>query len=428
MGAAMKVLLISANYEDINMLTLPMGLACVAVSVERAGHEVKFLDLLPIKDHHAAVEEAIHCFQPEVIGVSVRNIDNQSMDQARFLLDQAKEVVRLCREFSAAPIVLGGAGYSIFPESALEYLGADMGIQGEGEAAFPMLLERIEQKRDLSGIPGLYRVGKGFQGPLSYIRNLDEQPYPAPAFFAADDQPQTSTWLPYQTRRGCPLDCSYCSTVSIEGRITRKRSPAAVVTNLAEWVRSGFDNIFFVDNTFNLPVSYALELCRRITEAGLKITWRCIFNPGMISRPLVEAMAKAGCRDVSLGFESGCESVLQGMNKHFGAQEIRKASRLLAEFHIKRIGFLLLGGPEETKASVEESLAFADSLKLDALKLTVGIRIYPNTGLARRAITEGLIAPGDSLLYPRFYLAEELKPWLRETVTRWAKDRPYCFF
>jgi len=169
-------------------------------------------------------------------------------------------------------------------------------------------------------------------------------------------------------------------------------------------------------------------LCRRITEAELKITWRCIFNPGKVSRPLVEAMAKAGCRDVSLGFESGCESVLQSMNKHFGAQEIREASHLLAEFGIKRIGFLLLGSPGETKASVEESLAFADSLKLDALKLTIGIRIYPHTGLARRAVAEGLIAPGDSLLYPRFYLVEELKPWLRETVVQWAEGRPYCFF
>ena len=93
--------------------------------------------MLSVKDIPAAVEEAIRSFQPEVIGVSVRNIDDQSMEQGRFLLDQAKEVVRLCRGFSAAPIVIGGAGYSIFPESALEYLGADMGIQGEGEAAFP---------------------------------------------------------------------------------------------------------------------------------------------------------------------------------------------------------------------------------------------------------------------------------------------------
>jgi hypothetical protein len=271
MGGTMTVLLISANREDINMLTLPMGLACVAVAVEKAGHAVRFLDLLSVKDIPLAVEQAIRLSQPEAIGVSVRNIDDQSMDQGRFPLDQAKEVVRLCRESSAAPIVLGGAGYSIFPESALEYLGADMGIQGEGEAAFPMLLERIETRKDLAGIMGLHLPGQGLRGPLSFIRDLDGLPYPEPAIFAEEGQPQTSAWLPYQNRRGCPLDCSYCSTASIEGRITRRRSPAAVVANLAGRVKSGFIQIFFVDNTFNLPASYALELCRRMTEAGLKI-------------------------------------------------------------------------------------------------------------------------------------------------------------
>jgi radical SAM superfamily enzyme YgiQ (UPF0313 family) len=201
-----------------------------------------------------------------------------------------------------------------------------------------------------------------------------------------------------------------------------------VVANLAGWVTSGFSQIFFVDNTFNLPASYALELCRRITEAGLKITWRCIFYPGEVSRELVEAMSKAGCREVSLGFESGCETILRAMNKHFGVEKIREASRLLAEFGIRRMGFLLLGGPGETRASVEESLLFADSLNLDALKLTLGIRIYPQTNLARRAVDEGLIAPDDPLLLPRFYLVEELQPWLRETVVRWAKGRSNCFF
>lgn len=424
----MNVLLISANREDINMPTLPLGLACVAAAVEQAGHAVRFLDLLQVQDVPAAVEEAVRSSRPGTIGVSVRNIDDQSMEQGRFLLDQARDVVRLCRQFSAAPIVLGGAGYSIFPQSALEYLGADMGVQGEGEAAFPMLLERMEQKRDLAGVPGLHLPGRGIQGPLSFIRDLDRLPDPEPALFAAGDGSQGAMWLPYQTRRGCPLDCSYCSTASIEGRITRKRSPEAVVANLAGWAKSGFSRVYFVDNTFNRPASYAIELCRRIAEAGLKLDWRCIFYPGEASRELVEAMAKTGCREVSLGFESGCDAILQALNKHFGVGEIREAGRLLAEFGIRRMGFLLLGGPGETRASVEESLAFADSLNLDAWKLTIGIRIYPNTGLARRAVEEGLIAPSDPLLFPRFYLSENLQPWLGETVARWAKGRPNCFF
>jgi hypothetical protein len=59
-----------------------------------------------------------------------------------------------------------------------------------------------------------------------------------------------------------------------------------------------------------------------------------------------------------------------------------------------------------------EGLAFAASLDLDTLKITVGIRIYPGTDLAATAVAEGVIAPDDDLLQPTFYMAAALKDWL----------------
>ena len=88
------------------------------------------------------------------------------------------------------------------------------------------------------------------------------------------------------------------------------------------------------------------------------------------------------------------------------------------------MGFLLLGGPGETKATVLESLKFADDLSLDLMKLSLGVRIYPNTPLAERAIAEGKITPHDDLLRPRFYMVEEIRQWLYEIVDQWATDRP----
>ena len=76
----------------------------------------------------------------------------------------------------------------------------------------------------------------------------------------------------------------------------------------------------------------------------------------------------------------------------------------------------MLGAPGETKETVEESLAFAESLHLDALKISVGIRIYPNTALAARAVAEGIIDPTDDLLFPRFYLSPTLHNWLPARV------------
>jgi hypothetical protein len=86
-------------------------------------------------------------------------------------------------------------------------------------------------------------------------------------------------------------------------------------------------------------------------------------------------------------------------------------------------GFLLLGGPGEIRESVEESLTFADSLNLDALKVTVGLRIYPETPLAARAVAEGIVRPDDDLLLPRFYLAPELRDWLPERIAAYKISR-----
>lgn len=230
--------------------------------------------------------------------------------------------------------------------------------------------------------------------------------------------------MPFQTRRGCPLGCSYCSTGRIEGRAIRKRSLDGVLTSLRRFEQAGIRRFFMVDNTFNLPEGYAEALCRSMAEAGLDISWRAIVYPKRISRALARAMARAGCSDVSLGFESGCPEILQAMNKRFGPDDIRQASDRFAEAGIKRVGFLLLGGPGETEDTVRRSLAFVESLGLEALKITVGIRIYPGTLLARQASAKGLIRPDQSLLRPVFFLQPELADWLPGFIESWSAQRP----
>jgi radical SAM superfamily enzyme YgiQ (UPF0313 family) len=423
----MKVLFISANREDMNMPTLPMGLGCVAAATQKANHGVAFVDLLTTGDVGPAIKNTIDAFAPEVIGISARNIDDQVMQSPQFMLDQAKEVVSLCKKLSNAPLILGGAGYSMFPHSALEYVGADMGIQGEGEVAFPALLKHIEQKIDLSGVPGLYVRGQGLQAKRTFIKDLDSLPLPEPSLLLSANSENANYWLPFQTRRGCPLGCSYCSTATIEGHRIRQRSPAAAVRELSRWVGAGFQQVFFVDNTFNLPQSYAMDLCNRLTAAALDISWRCIVYPFKITKDLVKIMARAGCCEVSLGFESGNNDILRAMNKRFKKDEIRQVNKIFADFGIRRMGFLMLGGPGETRKSVAQSFDFVESLDLDALKITSGIRIYPNTELAKSAVEKGLIAADDDLLFPKFYIVQELKEWLEEFVNDRAKNRPNWF-
>lgn len=421
----MNVLLISANTEQINMPVLPLGMAFVARAAEDAGHEVSQINLMAEPEALASLAARIRMIQPDIIGISVRNIDDQVSLHPRFLLEPVKQVVSTCRQNSEAKIVLGGAGYSMFPEHVLAYLGADMGIQGEGEYAFVTLLDKLEKGEDLSVVPGLHHAARSIANPPDVNKELDRFLFPEPDRHLTSLTPANDEiiWLPFQTRRGCPLNCSYCSTALIEGNHTRKRSAKPVIDALSQYASAGFDHFFFVDNTFNLPQGYAIDLCDRMIEAGLSISWRCILYPGTVNEELVEKMAKSGCVEVSLGMESGSDTILKKMNKRFRAEDVRHASDLLKKYGIRRMGFLLLGGPGETRQTVMESLQFVDSLELDMVKVTIGIRIYPDTDLARYARQIGKLSADDNLLSPRFYIEDSMEAWLRKTIQEWMKDR-----
>ena len=431
----MRVLLVSANTEMMTMPTLPLGLGCVAAATRNAGNEVALLNLMFEGDPGSAIKTSIEDFRPHVIGISVRNIDDQNMLRPQFLVAPVREVIASCRGLSDAPVILGGAGFSIFPASALRYLGADMGIQGEGEAVFPLLVDRIGKGGQVSDLPGIHLpsrpvpvadVGAVREPPLHhYEKNLDALPLPEHSLWIPPGADQRNLWVPVQSRRGCPLDCTYCSTSMIEGKAIRRRSPDQMVKWLAELRKTGCRNFNFVDNTFNLPLPYAKELCRQVIQAKLDLNLWCLIYPKSIDRELVELMRRAGCRQISFGFESGSDRMLRSLNKRFDKREVSAVSKMFAEAGIERMGFLLLGGPGETKGSVEESLSFADSLNLETLKITVGVRIYPQTPLARTALGEGVIKADEDLLWPRFYLAPELRDWLPERVAAYKTSRPW---
>jgi len=432
----MKILLISANTETINMPVLPLGLAFVNAALQNSGFKTRMLNLLGETDARTTIKTVIQEFAPDAIGISVRNIDTQDIKNPGFMLDPVKNMIAWCRECSGAPVVLGGAGYSIYPQAVLDYTGADMGIKGEGESAFPDLLRQLkEMGPNLENfsrldVPGLYLPRTGAVRQRQCIRDTGDIVFPVPGrhFIVPDSVKKDDLWVPFQTRRGCPMDCSYCSTGSIEGRLIRKLPLDQTIMALAAHVEAGFRQFFFVDNTFNLPHAYTADLCDRIIASNVNIQWRCIIYPSKISRELVAKMARAGCMEVSLGFESGSDTMLRQFNKRFTTADVRQTSGLLAEYGIRRLGFLMLGGPGETKETVLESLAFADSLRPDALKVTAGIRIYPDTRLAQIARDKGVIAPRDNLLAPTFYIRPELKDWLMESIPGWIKARPGWFF
>ncbi|MDY6824214.1 MAG: radical SAM protein [Thermodesulfobacteriota bacterium] len=431
----MKVLLVSANTETINMPVLPLGLSCIARATREAGHEIRVINTMDagrlIPDTAAAIGE----FAPDVIAVSVRNIDDQVMEGTRFMLEPVKDLIAACRDLTCVPVIIGGAGYSIFPVAALDYLGADMGIHGPGEKPFVQLLERLEKGAPPAEIPGLYLPEGGCaassapSGDINFSADINAFPPPGPEdqLFAALPPEHDTLWIPFQTRRGCAMHCSYCSTAAIEGTTARKRDLDQVIDVLADYEKAGHDHFFFVDNTFNLPPAYAESLCDRLVDADLNLSWRTIVYPWKLDDTLAGKMAAAGCKEISLGFESGSPVILKALNKKFTPDDVRQVAAALKRQNIQQTGFLLLGGPGETPDTIRQSLAFADSLDLDVMKITCGIRIYPRTQLARQAVADGIVAPGDDLLFPRFYLAPAVRDCIHEIVAPWMADRSHWF-
>ena len=150
---------------------------------------------------------------------------------------------------------------------------------------------------------------------------------------------------PSQSRRGCPNDCSYCSTSRIQGRRLRARDPREVAEHVAMLGRAGYRRVYFVDNSFNIPEQHALDLCDALSRLAAGVEWRCILYPHRVPEELVRRMAQAGCVEVSLGFESGSPRVLREMNKRFTPADVREISDLLAAHGIRRMGLPAPGRP-----------------------------------------------------------------------------------
>jgi len=428
----MRTLIISENRCRSNLVPFPLGPACVAAAARAAGHEVRGLDLMFSDDPVREVREAVEDFRPDCVGMAVRNIDDQDMGIREFFPEQARPVVEAVRSATRAPLVLGGAGFSIFPLECLDYFDLELGLVGEGEAAFPRLLEALETGEDPAGLPGVAvrRGGLRRVNPPGPPPDLFRLPLPDHAGFGVGNY----DWVPGKTppfvanlqgRRGCHMRCIYCPNPVIEGRVVRLRDPRSVADELELLEKEhGIATAFFTDALFIYPPGYTGELLQAIASRRLALRWGCSVNPAHHAPGVFGRMGEAGCFHVSLGNESGSEQMLRLLRKDFGREQAARCVREAKAAGMKVQCFLLLGGPGETRATVEESVDFLDGLEPDAVGVTVGIRIYPGCELHRIALREGVVKPGQNLLRPAFYLSPAVAPWLHDRMREVCDARP----
>jgi anaerobic magnesium-protoporphyrin IX monomethyl ester cyclase len=432
-----RVLLVSTNRERQPYPVVPNGLACVASALDAAGHRVRFLDLCFVKDPVASARDAAKAFRPDVIGVSVRNIDNSDAIALRHYTPEARDVLHALRAVApAAKVIAGGAAFGVAPEALFRDLAVDYAVAGDGERASVALVNALGSGAPIEAMPGLVRDrdGRVVFTPPGEDADLDSLPRPALHRWTdlARYQRHGAT-IPIQTKRGCVYKCVYCTYRNVEGWGYRMRDSELVADEIEELkVKAGVRHFDFVDSTFNSPPGHALQVCEAITRRKLGVQLDTTnFTPATASSELLGAMKAAGFRSLGITAESASDAVLEKLEKGFNVAKVREVAERVEKFGIKALWIFLAGGPGETRQTVEETLSFAKWRleRGDAVYLTVGLRIYPGTTLHRIAIAEGVVPANSTLLDPAFYFSKELH--FDTTVARlkrFAADHPRFMF
>ena len=421
----MKVLLISPNVEILPDPVFPIGLAYIAAALERNGFQCQVLDLCFEKDYEAAVDSSITSFQPDVIGLSLRNIDNVSYPNYISYLPFCAEVVKRIRLHTRGIIVIGGSGFSLMPDEILQYLGGDFGVVGEGESSFVKLLRRLEGEKE--GSTESPRSGAIEHEP-GIIKDLDDISGPDRSAFDNAAYLKWGGMGNFQTKRGCPFKCVYCTYPIIEGKEVRVRSPERICGEIEEMIEQGISNFFIVDNEFNYPIDHAEAICREMIRRELPVKWSCYAHPGFVTPQLVELMLEAGCTGVEFGSDAANETMLKNLGKGFTLEDLQEASSICRKAGMPFCHSLLLGGPGETMATVRETIKTIEGMSPRAVVCMIGIRVFPRTRLSFIAMKEGIAHPEADFLRPVFYISPAVENEILPFIKRFSKKAPTWIF
>ena len=305
----MRVLLIATNRHDrlqsrMNAQPMPIGLAYIAGHLDHDRHQVKVLDLMFSDDHLADVESTIQEFQPQMVGLSVRNLSNHSYMNTVWALPISKEVIDRIRSISDAVIVCGGPAFSILPKECFEFLGPDLGLAGDAGETFAALTDRLEfgepeyfnlaglvYKKDGQTIQNEGYCTSEFAKPPR-LEDLDMAKYNQ-AGFGIGILTKLSSF-------SYPANASQVEINESAWRVIRPIDEVvAEVKSMEE--QFGMKKVFFIANGFNLRLDHAKSLCRALTEADVNVRWNTNLAPFNCDGELISVMKEAGCALVMMG-------------------------------------------------------------------------------------------------------------------------------
>jgi len=412
----MRVLLINSNRYRDPLPVMPMGLCAVASALEEAGHAVKVLDLCFALQPKRRIEQAVQEEHPDLVGVSVRNIDNCAGFKPLFLLETTRrEVTDPLKEAFKGPIVLGGPSMGISGAECLRFFDLPWAICGDGERSMVELARQLSLGQEPSGIAGLVvRRGGAIveENAPEFIDDLDRLPRPRPQRHL-DIAPYRLHGTPYQvqTKRGCPLTCSYCTYRRLEGERYRLRAPSAVADEVEEFVReTGVRQVEIVDSTFNAPLDHAKACLRALIDKKLDLRLSSMgLNPRFMDDELAQLMKAAGFMEACFGVEAGDDAMLAALGKNYTVEHVEAAARSVRRARIPALWFLLLGAPGETLGSVRRTLRTIDRVArpFDLVNIGIGVRLYKGSRMSDDwAKAHG--RPQDDFLEPRAFVPDQV--------------------
>ncbi len=378
--------------QTVQIIFPPIYLASMAAALEQVGVECRIVDAPAARLGWGALEEILKEFQPDLLVLGVT--------RATFELDAraARLAKGICRDVLT---VARGEIFLTEDERCLERIPElDVVIRGESE----LPIQEIGQGLALDAIRGLtYRSDGGIHRTpnRSPLEDLDQLPYPARHLLdnSLYRSPETGNPLTViQAGRGCPATCIFCPAWTFSGRSVRVRSPGNVIGEIRQCVEQfGIREFYFNADTFTWHKDWAIELCRAILEAGLRIRWGCNSRVDTVDAELLEWMKKAGCWVIGFGVETGSEETLRLIRKDptLTLAHAEEAVRLCQEAGVRSHAFMVFGFPWETREHIEQTVEFVRKLDPDFFDLNIATPL-PGTPLWKMIEKEGLWEGSDA--------------------------------
>lgn len=425
----MRVLLIATNRHHrlmsrMDARPLPIGLAYVAGHLDQNRHSLKVLDLMFSDDYLADVEDTVKEFQPEMVGISIRNLGNHSYIDPQWALPTSKEVIDKVRSLSSAKIVVGGPAFNFLPKECFSYMGPDLGIAGDGGETFAELADLLDSNNPYEHLSGLVyrengevvfngvRARSGFAKPPRF-EDLDMEKYTKAGF-----------GIGVLTKLGdfsYPRPDSNGEVKEPDWRVIRPIDD--VLSEVKEMEEKyGLRKVFFIDNGFNIPLNHAKALCHAFLEADLKLNWNTCMAPFSCDAEIVSLMKQSGCALVIMGALRG--DLHDGETLGEKLEPLREVCAMCEEGDLHYTIAQSFGEVGETEQTVADKLAFLRSIKPAMANLRIGSPVLPGSPLVATAIKEGLIADESELIRPTIYVEEAVRDWIVDYMKEEAAKNP----